>query len=145
MFDGIAIYNALARHDANVRVEVVGLAASAASIIAMAGDDISIARNGFLMIHRSWGLCVGNAADHSDMAGVLSKIDAGLAKTYSDRSGQLIGTVSKWMAQEVWFSADEAIETGFADGIIDDANPQAKFDLAIYANVPAALQARLPS
>ena len=144
VFDGLAIFNALARYPGAVDVSIVGLAASAASIIAMAGDKIEIAANAFLMIHKAWALTIGNADEHTATAGILNKIDGSLSETYANRTGRSLATVRNWMQQETWFSADEAKQNGFVDAIIGESEPQARFDLSVFRNCPAELQASLP-
>jgi len=115
-FAGISIYNALTRRG-NVTVEVDALAASAASIIAMAGDTIRMASNAHMMIHDAWMFAMGNAAEMRKSADLLEKIDGTIAATYSRRVGQDVEAVSALMDDETWFTATEAVEAGFADEI----------------------------
>ncbi|MFT4116535.1 head maturation protease, ClpP-related [Bradyrhizobium sp.] len=141
VFDGIAMHNDLIAHRGNVRIEVTGLAASAASIVAMAGDEIAIASNAFVMIHRAWSFTIGNTEDHTDTARLLSQIDGALAATYQQRTGHDLQQITTWMAEETWFGASEAIDAGFADEQIADRDePKAAFDLSIYAHVPDRLK-----
>lgn len=115
VFDGIAIMNALADHPATVNVVVDGIAASAASFIAMAGDSVKMNRGSQLMIHDALGFCVGNAADMDEMSALLSRISDTIAGLYSDRAG---GKVEDWrdlMRAETWYSAVEAVDAGLAD------------------------------
>ena len=125
----------------HVRVEVVGIAASIASIIAMAGDEIAMASNSFLMVHRSWGVTVGNEADHVEQASVLSKIDKALAGTYATRTGKAAAEMHRLMNAETWLTAREAKAGGFADEVLGDLPVAAKFDLGTYAKAPEALRA----
>lgn len=120
-YDGIVIYNALVGHDAKVTTTIEGMAASAASIIAMAGDTIRIHENATLMIHRAWGLMMGNSADMQDYAKTLDRLDGQLAGTYAARTGLRIDTVAKLMIGEsdgTSFDAAEAKAKGFADEIV---------------------------
>lgn len=147
VFDGIAIYNDLLAHKANVVVRVTGLAASAASIIAMAGDRVEIAENAFLMIHNAWSFAVGDARVMSARANLLKKIDAGLAETYAARTGGDVEDIKHQMDEETWLTAAEAIEQGFADSTFDtdeseEADAKAAFDLSPFKNVPRALTPR---
>jgi hypothetical protein len=119
---------------------VTGLAASAASIVAMAGNEIAIASNAFVMIHRSWGLTIGNTADHTETADLLAQIDDGLAATYVARTGQGLEQIQTWMSDETWFGATAAIDAGFADEEITGNEPKAAFDLSLYAHVPDVLK-----
>jgi ATP-dependent protease ClpP protease subunit len=115
VFDGLAIMNALADHPATVNVVVDGLAASAASFIAMAGDSVKMNRGSQLMIHDAAGFCVGNAADMDAMSTLLSRISDTIAGIYADRAG---GKADDWrdlMRAETWYSATEAAEAGLAD------------------------------
>lgn len=121
VFDGLAIYNALANHKANVTCLVDGLAASAASFIAMAGDTVSINESAMMMIHRAWGFAIGNHTDMADMATVLSKIDGQLAGIYAKQTGKSVEEMSALMAGEsdgTWFTAQEAADINLIDEIV---------------------------
>lgn len=141
VFDGITIYNALRDHSAKVNVHVDGLAASIASVIAMAGDTIHMAKNSFMMIHNAWALAIGNATDMAKMADTLEKIDTTLVKTYQDRTGQTQKNIRQMMADETWMNADEAKANGFADSVGDKVDAKNKFDLSKYNRVPHAVLA----
>jgi ATP-dependent Clp protease protease subunit len=145
VFDAVAIYNDLLAHKASVVVRVTGLAASAASLIAMAGDRVEIAENAFFMIHNAWSVAVGDARAMTKRAGLLSKIDVELADTYAARTGGDVDDIKQQMNDETWLNADEAVEQGFADEIIavdEKENAKACFDLAPFKNVPKALKPR---
>jgi ATP-dependent protease ClpP protease subunit len=114
VFDGVAIYNALAAHDGDVTVTVDGLAASAASFIAMAGDAIRMNRGAQMMIHDASGLCIGNAADMTEMAGLLNRVSDTIAGIYADRTGVDAADWRTRMCAETWYNADEAVEAGLA-------------------------------
>lgn len=117
VFDGIAIANTLAAHPANVTVYVDGLAASIASVIAMAGDRVVMMPRSQMMIHDASGICLGNAADMADMAALLDKQSDNIAAAYADRAG---GTADEWrarMREETWYTAEEAVEAGLADEV----------------------------
>ena len=118
-FEGIAIYNLLREHPHQVIVKVVGLAASAASIIAMAGDEIQVAKTGFLMIHNAWVFAIGNRHDLRAAADTLDGFDTAMASLYADVSGQSIDEVTKLMDAESWISGEKAIEMGFATALLD--------------------------
>lgn len=125
MFEGLAIYNLLREHPAEVRVKVMGVAASAASIIAMAGDRIEMGLGSFLMIHNAWGAVVGNRHDMRAAADTFDGFDAAMADIYAARSGLGAEEVAALMDAESFIRAAEAIEKGFADGTFDgpDADP----------------------
>lgn len=138
--DGIAIYNDLLAHKGTVRVEITGVAASIASIIAMAGKEIAIAENAFMMIHNSWSVAVGNKDDFTDIAALLAKIDDSMARTYASRSGTGVRSIKQMMDDETWMTGKEAKEAGFATEILKPVEAQAKFDLSVFAQVPDALR-----
>jgi ATP-dependent Clp protease protease subunit len=145
VFDGIAIYNDLLAHKASVVVRVTGLAASAASIIAMAGDEVHIAENAFFMIHNAWSVAVGDSRAMTKRANLLKKIDAELVETYAARTGGDTDEIRTQMDDETWLNADEAVEQGFADSTFaadEKADAKASFDLAPFRNVPKALKPR---
>lgn len=143
VFDGIAIFNDLVAHPANVVVRVNGLAASAASLIAMAGDEIEIAENAFFMIHNAWAIAIGDTRELTARAKLLKTIDGKLAETYANRTNQAVADIRQQMDDETWLTAEDAVEQGFADKLIakddDEADARASFDLAPFRNVPRAL------
>lgn len=142
VFDGVAIYNDLKAHKGNVRVEITGIAASIASIIAMAGDEIAIADNAMMMIHNAWTVAIGNAEEMTAQAAVLSKIDGVLALTYANRKGTPgVRAIKQMMADETWMTGKEAISNGFATEILTaaDKTAEARFDLSRFENAPDSL------
>src|SRR5690606_17429919 len=145
VFEGNAIYNALARHPAHVDVYIDGIAASIASVIAMAGDRIHIAANAHVMIHNPHGVVWGEAADMRRMADTLDKIRGSLAGTSARRTGHDTAQIEAWMDAETWFNAEEAVEHGFADEIVEGGEIDARIAacLSTYRNVPPALAAAL--
>lgn len=136
-FDGIAIRNTLRQHEAKVTTVVDGLAASAASIIALAGDTVVMSGGSQMMIHDASGICMGNASDMRDVAVVLDKISNSLAEMYAAKAG---GTTEDWretMRAETWYTASEAVAAGLADRVdVDepaDEDATARFDLTFFA------------
>lgn len=121
MFEGISIYNVLASHRGKVTIKVMGLAASAASIIAMAGDEIQMGLGSFLLIHNCWIMAMGNRHDMKELAKWLEPFDNALRDIYIERTGQDIKAVEKWMDEEKMFSAKEAIDNKFADGLLAES------------------------
>lgn len=119
MFEGIAIYNILRSHPAKVTVEVIGWAASAASIIAMAGDEIIMGLGTFMMVHNAWGVVVGNRHDMRDAATMFDGFDAALADIYVARTGMDRAAVETLMNAETFIGPTEAKDNGFADTIDD--------------------------
>ena len=118
MFEGLAIYNLLREHDGEVTVRVLGIAASAASIIAMAGDKVQIARAGFFMIHNSWVMAVGNRNDLIETAAWLKPFDDAMASIYAAKTGQEIKAMAKLMDSETWIAGEAAVESAFADDLL---------------------------
>ena len=135
VFDGIAIMNALRSNKARVHVIVDGLAASIASVIAMAGDTITMALGSQMMVHNPSGFAMGDAKTMRELADTLDKSRASIASIYADRAG---GTVDAWgtaMDAETWYTAQEAVDAGLADKIDDSSQAEdiaAKFDLSIF-------------
>ena len=142
VFDGLAIFNALRAHSAKIIVHIDGLAASMASIIALTGNEVRMAENAFFMVHHPWAFTLGNAADHRKRAELLDKIAGSLIDTYVQASGAEKDQVVSWMDDETWFTAEEAVDAGFADAVEDGANVEASFDLSLYQHAPAALVSR---
>jgi len=118
VFEGLAIYNLLREHKGKVTVQVLGLAASAASFIAMAGDEIQIARAGFMMIHNAWTIAAGDRNDFTEVADFLDQIDATLADIYAVRTGDKAAAMRALMDVETWMGGSSAVEAGFADGLL---------------------------
>ena len=140
VFEGIALANALRAHPANVTVQVDGIAASIASVIAMAADRVVVQPQAMIMVHDASGVCLGNAQNMADMAALLDKISDNIADAYSEKAG---GTRDEWrqvMKAETWYTAEEAVEAGLADEMMparkprpDEAEPEMRqFDLAAY-------------
>lgn len=115
LFEGFAIYNLLRDHDGEVTVKVLGLAASAASVIAMAGDTIQVSRASFVMIHNTWVMAIGNRNDLHETAEFLEPFDRAMADIYSSRTGLDTDDVTAMMDAETWMGGAEAIGKGFAD------------------------------
>jgi ATP-dependent Clp protease protease subunit len=139
VFDGIAIYNTLRNNSARVRVDIDGIAASIASIIAMAGDEVNIAENGFMMIHDPWVIAAGTAEDLREQANTMDKVRDTLLDTYMKKATSSREAISDMMSEETWLTAGEAHEIGLVDQITGEvqlaasANPKL---LAKYKHVP---------
>jgi ATP-dependent protease ClpP protease subunit len=126
VFEAATIYNLLAQHKGNITVNILGLAASAASVIAMAGDTIKISKIGFLMIHNSWSIVMGNKTDLREAADTLELFDKSILAAYAGRASIEEGKISKMMDKETWIGADDAIEYGLADEVIETKKAPAK-------------------
>ena len=139
VFDAVAIHNALKRHEGTVTVWIDGIAASAASYVAMAGDEIVMPENAFLMIHDPAGLVMGTAEDMRAMAEALDKVKGSLVSGYAAKSGRTPEEVSALMAAETWFDASDAVAQGFADRLIEPVRIAASFDIGRFRNAPPEL------
>lgn len=138
VFAGVAMQAAIKNHPATVIVHIDGLAASAASVVAMAADKIMMADGAFFMIHNSWTFAVGNADDMLHTADMLEKVDISMSEVYASRTGQSIEDIRKWMGEETWFSANEAIALNFADDLDKYATKASSvWDLCAYSKSPA--------
>jgi ATP-dependent Clp protease protease subunit len=157
VFAGLAIYNMLrgaAKAGKDIETEVVGVAASAASLILMAGDKRTAPKNTFVMVHNPWGVAIGNADEMRDTADVLDKIGASLQSTYVERTGQPENAISAMLAVDTWMTADEALASGFVTEVTDAVQANASFDMdkadlpehirAIYAAAKPAPAAKTP-
>lgn len=151
VFDGISIHHALANHKATVHVIVDGLAASIASVIAMAGDRVSMARGSQMMIHEGHTIAAGFAGDMRKCADILDRTSADIAGFYAARAG---GTTEHWltqMAAETWYNAEEAVAAGLADEVLEPSRQlKAAWDLSVFnfagrTNAPAPVLARADS
>ncbi|WP_243368874.1 head maturation protease, ClpP-related [Microvirga solisilvae] len=139
---GTAIYNALVAHKGHVTVQVDGIAASSASLIAMAGDTIRMRAGTLMMIHDPSGITYGTASDHEKHASTLEKMAAQMASIYAERSGNDVQAVREAMKEELWLDADEAVEHGYADeSDSTKAKAFAAFDYRVFANAPSRLTA----
>ncbi len=146
VFESLAIYNAVREHPARVVAHIDGLAASMASVIALAADEVRMAENAFLMVHNPWSLVIGNAVDLRKEADLLDKVAGSLVMAYRNKTGATDEQIAAWMDAETWFTAAEAAEAGFADEVAQDGAPEgdapaALFDLSVFGNVPDALKA----
>lgn len=122
-FQGVAMYNMLARHRGKVTAHIMGIAASAASLVAMAADTILIPSNGEIMIHNAWGITVGNVEDHSATISTLKHLDQAMAETYAKRAGrdpaELLRMMGKNGGSGTYLRGQQAIDMGLADGMLE--------------------------
>lgn len=117
VFDGQAIYSQLKRHKAEKTVYIDGIAASIASVIALAGDKIIMPKNALFMIHRAWTFQIGNANDMRKMADDLDVVDETILNVYREKTALLRDEILELMDAETWMTADEALDYGFVDEI----------------------------
>jgi ATP-dependent Clp protease, protease subunit len=117
--EGTAIYNALRRHKGGLTVHVEALAASMASVVAMAGEEVAIADNALIMIHNPWSMSMGDADDLRKEADILDKLKSTLVNAYKRKTGMDADEIADLMDEETWLGAEEAVAMGFADYIED--------------------------
>lgn len=139
VFEARAIATAIKGHRSKIIAHIDGLAASAATMVAMAAAEIEMSDGGFFMIHQAWTVVIGNADDMRKCIEVLEKVDGSLAADYCRKTGKDAATVKMWMASETWFTASEALDQGFVDRVTEGKTAENCFDLQAYANVPKAL------
>ena len=146
VFAGRAMETLLAEHPAKIVSHIDGYAASAASYVALAGEERIISPGGMVMIHKAWTMTWGNADDIRKTAALLDQIDETLVATYAAKTGQTPDQLRDWIAAETWFTADDAIKYGFATSIsgqdekapepTETENRAPAWDLAAYARAP---------
>ena len=136
VFDAVAIYNALKRHAGEITVWIDGIAASAASYIAMAGDSVVMPENAFLMIHDPSGLVMGTAEDMRATADALDKVKGSLIQGYAAKSGATDEEIAALMAAETWLDAKDALDLGLIDRLAEPVKLAASFDVSKFRNAP---------
>lgn len=124
VFDARAIQTALNKHSAKIVVHIDGLAASAATYIAVTQDEVNMSEGALFMIHNAWTIAWGNAEELIDTAALLEKIDTTIVTDYKNKSGQDEKQIREWMTAETWFSADESKEAGFIDNIFSPSSKE---------------------
>lgn len=140
VFEGLAIYNALQRHAPGVTCHVDALAASSASIVALGGKKLCMAKNAMLMIHNAWTFAMGNAEELRKCADTLEKVDGQLCSTYCQKSGMKPDECKQLMDAETWLTADEALAKKLCDEISSEAGVAAKLPAkARWRNTPRSL------
>lgn len=143
VFAGKAMYTLLQDHKAKIIVHVDGLAASAASFVAMAGDEINVSEGAFIMIHNAWTIAMGGADDFRRTADLLETVNGTIREVYVARTKRSDKEVKAWMDAETWFTGKEALENGFADKMVENLKVAAQVrDPAKFKNTPAALYPR---
>lgn len=140
VFDGTAIYNALADHPAKIITSVDGIAASMASIIALAGDERQIYKNAQYMIHNPWTIAMGDFNDLYKEAELLKSIGGQMAETYAQKTGKKQADIQAMMDAETWFAGSKAVEAGFMTETLTAGTVSARFDLSMFAHAPSGQQ-----
>ncbi len=136
VFDGVTIYNTLARHPAKIETHIDGMALSIASVIAMAGAEIHMAENAMMMIHDPWTFAMGSAEDFRKKAELMDQVKGNLVATYVKRTGLEAEKVADLMAEETWFTANDAKQLGFVDVVTEEMQIAAKYDLSRFRHAP---------
>jgi ATP-dependent Clp protease, protease subunit len=140
VFHARAIAAALTQHKAKKIGHIDGLAASAATYVGIACDELRMAEGSFFMVHNAWTLAMGNANDFEQTIKLLRKVDASISADYQRKTGATAEQVEQWMAETTWFSAEEAQAAGFIDAIDKpEEKPKNAWNLSAYGNAPKAL------
>jgi len=128
VFDAVAMHAALVNHPSDVTTYIDGVAASAASFLAMAGDQVVIEKPAQMMIHNASGIVLGTKAEMRDMADLLDQTDSIMAQIYADRSGRPAADFLAAMDRETWYTAAQAVDAGLADRVANDTTATAPAD-----------------
>jgi ATP-dependent protease ClpP protease subunit len=146
VIDGIAIYNGLRSHGARINVKVSGVAASIASLIAMAGDSVEMPANTFMFLHSPLvGHAEGNAEKLRETADTLDKLEKSIVATYATKTKKDTKTIEKWLDEESLFSAEECLAHGLADKVTDKVNAKACYDITAHFPTLANIVDKLPT
>lgn len=128
VFEGIAIYNLLRNHPADITVYIDGVAASMASVVAMAGDRVVMPENAMMMIHKPWGISGGNAGDMRDYADLLDKVETVLIPAYARKTGKSAQEIATMLEDETWMDGKECLKHGFADELLPSVRAMARIE-----------------
>lgn len=147
VFEGQAIATAIRNHPGKTIAHIDGLAASAATFISAAADEVEISEGAFYMIHNGWTLAMGDKQVMLDTADLLAKVDGSIVAAYATRTGADVAQITTWMDAETWFTAQEAVDHGFANRLMPAPDksagnqaPGAKaWNLSAYSKTPQAL------
>jgi len=149
VFEGRAMQTRLKAYSGEITAHIDGIAASAATTVALGAGQRVIAEGAFFMVHNSWTFSFGNKAEMRKTAELLEQIDNAIGADYAAASGESRDVITGWMDDETWFDAATAVEKGFASSVFtgdDDqaASNRATWNLSAYSNVPQALIAPPP-
>jgi len=144
VIEGLAIYNQLKNSPAHVTVQIDGIAASMASVIAMAADEISMPESSWMMIHNPWAFAIGESDDLREHADLLDKHKAALVAIYAERTGIAAEEVAKLMDAETWMNGKEAVDLGFADKLTDKPKKLSKGAMRALASARRVGFSKLP-
>ena len=135
VFEGMAIYSIIQRRKAKTTVYIEGIAASIASVIALAADEVIMSENSLLMIHNAWGGSSGDAKEMRKQADVLDKISNEIAEIYVKKTHLPYNEIERMMSEETWLTAEEAVALGFVDSISEPIKVAAKYDVSKFKNI----------
>ncbi len=142
VFESLAMASAIAGYSGKVTAIVEGLAASAATRLALSASEVQMTEGGLFMIHNSWTMAWGNKSELRSTADLLDKVDAGIIGDYARKTGASTEKVAAWMDAETWFTAEEAKAAGFIDSVLPasqaPASNSSSWNLSAYANAPKA-------
>lgn len=141
VFAARAMVTAVRGHVGKVISHIDGVAASAASFLALAAAEVEMTQGAFLMIHKAWTIAMGNADDLLATAALLEKVDGSIVADYRRKTGKSEAQILAWMDEETWFTADEAKTEGFVDKVVDGSPAENCWNLAAYEHPPAAAKA----
>ena len=139
VFDGMAIFNALKTYNGKVVTRIEGIAASMASVIALAGKEVQAYANTMYMIHEPYAFTAGNQYSLRELADILEKMSGQMIDIYSSNASPGKREIAQMMKDEAWLTAKEAKEKGFIDTVLDGKGAKAQFDLSMFSNVPDGL------
>ncbi len=141
VFSAMTMHGALQRHPATVIAHVDGLAASAATFVALAADEVRMAKGAFFMIHNAHAIAFGDARTLRETADTVEKVSDSIKAIYIERTLRSADAVQAWMDEEKWFTAEEAVEAGFAQMVETSEPVKACFDLSKFEHVPEPVKA----
>lgn len=144
VFEARAIATAIKSHKAHVTAHIDGLAASAATYIALAADAVRMADGALFMVHNAWTLAIGDKNDMLDTSALLEKIDGAIKNDYQKKTGLSAEEITEFMNAETWFNAEEAKEKGFIDEIYDGQPVENNYDLSAYEHAPEQVKQAEP-
>jgi ATP-dependent Clp protease protease subunit len=140
VFGARAMESAIRAHKAKIIAHVDGYAASAASFLAVACDEVEMAKGAFMMIHKAWSCMCGNSDDFLSAAELLDKIDGTLAETYAAKCGLTTDEIMEMLEAETWLTGQEAVDLGLADRLMDEEAKASAWDMSAYENAPKVEQ-----
>ncbi len=140
VFDARAIQAAIRTHSSKIIAHIDGIAASAASFVALSAKEVEMSRGAFLMIHDAHAICMGDCNEMRAMADTLDKVDKSIAADYMAKTGIDRKQIQAMMDEETWLDCDDALKKGFIDRVFEGQKTENRFDLSVYGKVPKILR-----